>query len=140
MLPNDFIDKHKQIQKQSSFKRQWDFQEYQLLRGRFSPLTPNVILVNNQIKHYKIMSPYPCLYSYLITETIKLPNWIITLGIHSIIWFRCFRETLITLCLFCMQEEVIAKLIDFLLIPHITTSELLSEKEEVCHFNQTLIL
>ena len=41
-------------------------------------------------------------------------------------------EHSMTLCLFCKQEDIVVKLIDFMLVPHATTSELLAEKEQVC--------
>jgi hypothetical protein len=30
------------------------------------------------------------------------------------------------------QEDVVTKLLDFLVVPHATTSDLLAEKEKVC--------
>lgn len=40
----------------------------------------------------------------------------------------------LALTTYCSQEDIITKLMEFLMEPHATTSDLLAEKEQVCHF------
>lgn len=58
-------------------------------------------------------------------------NYVLTISIYAICHHASQWEVVLIRNFMCIQEDIVAKLIEFLEAPHATTSDLLAEKEQV---------